>query len=143
MTTLLLLLALACTEKAPPDPSTEAPVPGSDGTEAARTGLEDGEPPAGTARTPAEMYAECRDRVEGPEQAGECTTDADCAQAGCGQEVCTTGKMAAEVMTTCEMRLCFEVLDTCGCREGTCSWALKAEAPPPRPRLTTPDDVPQ
>lgn len=79
--------------------------------------------------TPASLYASCRDRVEGPEADGECETDADCKTAGCGGEVCTTVAEAANVMTTCDAKLCFSVLETCGCVEGRCSWALKDAIP--------------
>lgn len=82
------------------------------------------------ALSPASLYAECRDRVEGREKDGECATDADCAKAGCSSEVCVTATLAPEVMTTCEARPCFAVLDTCGCVEGRCSWSLAQELPP-------------
>jgi eight-cysteine-cluster-containing protein len=149
MRALLLFALLACTtEKAPPESPSDAPseqpatepVATEPGGEAPQAG---GEPTGNAPKTPQELYAECKDRVEGPETAGECKTDADCARAGCGQEVCTTGKMAAEVMTTCEMRLCFDVLDTCGCHDGVCSWALKAEVPSPGRKLPAPGDMPQ
>ncbi len=78
---------------------------------------------------PAALYAECRDRVEGREKDGECSTDADCAPAGCSGEVCVTKTLAPEVMTTCEQRPCFTVLDTCGCVEGRCSWSVVEEMP--------------
>lgn len=81
------------------------------------------------APTPASLYAECEQRVENPQAAGECTADADCAKAGCGSEVCTTMAAAAQVMTTCEDKLCFKVLDTCGCHDGQCTWTLKDEVP--------------
>lgn len=101
--------------------------------------------PAGA--TPAALYASCKDRVEKPEAAGECATDADCAPVGCGKEVCTAAKSGGDVMTTCEDRPCFQVLDHCGCQQGTCTWSLKAEAPaaaplpaslPPTPPPTAP-----
>lgn len=85
----------------------------------------------------ATLYAQCRDRVEGVGAPGECTTDADCARAGCSQEVCVTRAAAAEVMTTCEVLPCFRVLDACGCHDGTCSWTIKETALVPAP-LTLP-----
>lgn len=101
---------------------------------------EEGDAPAGeggegaggdakAAPTPASLYEECKDRVEQPQADGECTTDADCVRAGCGSEVCTTTAAAGDIMTTCEDRLCFHVLDTCGCHDGVCSWTLKDEVP--------------
>ena len=95
----------------------------------------DAEPaPAPAERaTPTALYEQCHDRLELPEAAGECTTDADCGSVGCGKEVCTTTKAGAEVMSTCEDRPCFKVLDACGCHEGKCTWTLKAEAPATAP----------
>ncbi|MBW2255419.1 MAG: eight-cysteine-cluster domain-containing protein, partial [Deltaproteobacteria bacterium] len=58
---------------------------------------------------------------------GECNSDADCASTGCGREVCTTA--TADVMTTCEIRQCFSILDSCGCVKGRCTWSLKDEVP--------------
>lgn len=83
--------------------------------------------------SPEELYETCKDRVEQPEQDGECTTDDECARSGCGREVCTTLTAAREIMTTCEKRMCFDALDQCGCNDGRCSWSLKAaeEMPPP------------
>jgi hypothetical protein len=54
------------------------------------------------AMTAAELYASCRDRLEMPEAPAECKTDADCGTGGCGKEVCTTTKGAADMNTTCE-----------------------------------------
>ena len=82
------------------------------------------------AATSADMYEQCRVRVEGRESAGECATDADCAAVGCSGEVCVSKTMAAGLATTCEVLPCFAVLDTCGCSAGVCSWALK-DAPDP------------
>lgn len=92
--------------------------------------------------TPESLYGACRERVEGVETAGECTTDADCAKVGCSQEVCVPAKLAGEIMTTCEVLPCFKALDTCGCNAGVCSWSLKSELPglpgrlplPPKPQ---------
>jgi len=81
-------------------------------------------PPAEGLPTPEALYAECQTRVENPQQDAECTTDADCAKGGCSGEVCTTKEAVAGLTTTCEDKLCFKVLDTCGCVEGVCSWAL-------------------
>lgn len=81
--------------------------------------------------TPASLYAQCQDRVEQPQKKGECSADTDCAAVGCGKEVCTVA--TAEIMTTCEERPCFAVLDACGCHEGACTWTLKDEVPPMKP----------
>jgi eight-cysteine-cluster-containing protein len=89
-------------------------------------------PPAEVApvsASPEGLYAECRDRVEGPEAAGECAADADCGRTGCGSEVCTTSAEVANVMTTCEDRPCFAVLDTCGCHDGRCTWTVRPAGP--------------
>ncbi len=73
---------------------------------------------------PKVLYADCKERVEGPEADGECTADADCTRAGCAQEVCLPAAQAAELMTTCEDKLCYQALDACGCHEGRCTWTL-------------------
>ena len=135
-----LLLIVSCGQKNPtPDvqdgpPSeqaVEAPAPSPDGAPEAADGSEGAEDAAAAAQvTPASLYEECRGRVEGRETAGECETDADCQSAGCSQEVCTTKALAAEVMSTCEVRPCFSVLDTCGCNDGVCAWSLKDTVPP-------------
>jgi eight-cysteine-cluster-containing protein len=84
------------------------------------------------------LYAACKDRVENPQEAGECTADADCARTGCGSEVCTTSAAAKGFMTTCDARYCYQVLDTCGCHEGVCSWTLKDPGPKPPPNRLPP-----
>ena len=96
-------------------------------------------PPATVDRAgdPAALYAACRDRVEGPEQDGECTTDDDCAAAGCSGEVCLAAARAEGLTTTCEVLPCFAVLDACGCHEGRCTWTLGERGGPdpvPRPK---------
>ena len=101
-------------EESPPDP---APVP---------------------KPTKQSLYAECQDRVESPQAEGECKTDADCTKAGCASEVCTTTAAAKELMTTCDMRYCYQVLDTCGCHDGQCTWTLKDPGPAPPPNRLPP-----
>jgi eight-cysteine-cluster-containing protein len=79
--------------------------------------------------TPEELYAKCKDRMENPEEAGECKVDADCASAGCNQEVCTTVAKSKEWNTACDQQPCFQVADACGCHDGKCTWTLKKEVP--------------
>ncbi len=86
---------------------------------------------AAPAGSPVELAASCEARTEQPEVAGECTTDADCARAGCSSEVCTAAASAGDVMTTCEVQPCFSVLDTCGCVEGRCRWSIRDTLPEP------------
>lgn len=82
------------------------------------------QPPSASA---AELYAECREAVEGPTEAGECSADADCEAVGCSGEMCVTKEVAAAgIMSPCVERPCHAVLDTCGCVEGTCRWSLKS-----------------
>ncbi len=91
--------------------------------------------------TPEALYARCRDRVEGPEREGECTTDAECATAGCSSEVCLPAVRVPEIMTTCEVLPCFAVLGACGCREGRCTWTL-GDAPGGLPLPRIPRELP-
>ena len=85
--------------------------------------------PAEPKVTPAELYEQCKDRMENPQADGACKVDADCASAGCGQEVCTTVAQSKTWNTTCEDKACFKVADSCGCHDGKCTWTLKAEVP--------------
>ncbi len=136
---LLLAFALGCAKgtepgaDAPP-PSPEAAVeasPAPPATPVAPIMLGEagpgGEPtvlvPAPTDPTAADLA--CRQRVEGTSTDGECKVDADCARAGCSQEVCVTATVAPTLNTTCEKLPCFAELDTCGCVSGTCSWTWK------------------
>lgn len=131
---LVATLAAACGRTGARPQAPEASASGSASTVAAP------EPPADpvpvAAPTPASLYAECLERVEGVGAAGECASDADCQKAGCGAEVCTTVAAAKDVTTTCENKPCFAVLDACGCHEGQCTWSLKAEVPVPAPGST-------
>lgn len=84
--------------------------------------------------TPRALYAACRDRVELPEAAGECSSDADCVRAGCGSELCVSAAAAKDLVGTCELPDCLSVLDSCGCNQGLCTWTLKLPvAPKPLP----------
>ncbi len=85
--------------------------------------------------TPQMLYDQCKDRLEGPEEDGECSTDADCGTAGCSQEVCVAAAKKSEIMTTCEILPCFAAKDTCGCHEGRCTWTLVEELQPVLPRI--------
>ncbi len=79
---------------------------------------------------PQRMYADCRERVEGPSTSGECTADAGCATAGCGGELCVSASAAASgISTTCEQRPCFQALDRCTCQSGQCTWTVKSSLP--------------
>lgn len=72
------------------------------------------------------LYAACQERVEGPESPGECAQDSDCVPAGCSLELCVAEAQAEEAFSSCETRLCFSVLERCGCQEGLCRWSVKA-----------------
>lgn len=78
----------------------------------------------GQESDPAALYEQCRVRVEGVSEPGECATDADCARAGCSSEVCVATARKAESVTTCEILPCFDVLSSCGCVEGVCAWSV-------------------
>lgn len=135
-----LLLTLACSKDVVPEgtpteiaaptetpaaPEATPPVEGTPTSGSPTTGIKPSNP--GTAKTSAELYAECRDRVELPEVAGECKSDADCATTGCGSEICTAKASVEGLMTTCEDRPCFAALDVCGCQNGRCDWSLASE----------------
>jgi eight-cysteine-cluster-containing protein len=81
--------------------------------------------------SPEALYEGCKDRMENPQEAGECKADTDCAAAGCNHEVCTTVAKSKEWNTACDQQPCFKVADTCGCHDGLCTWTLKKEAPAP------------
>jgi eight-cysteine-cluster-containing protein len=70
------------------------------------------------------LYEGCRERVEGTESDGECASDADCARTGCSAELCVAKKGAEGVVSTCEARPCFQVLEACACRSGRCRWVV-------------------
>ena len=98
-----------------------------------------------------DLYEGCRERVEYIETPGECTTDDDCMRGGCSREVCAPAATITEIMTTCEIRLCYHVLDSCGCNEGLCQWSIHPDGkevpvwpfkgrPAPSEPEQTPDD---
>ena len=121
---MIWLFLLACaTERTPaPPPQT---LSGSTETTPTTTVVE-----SPTPQDAASLYNACMQRVEGTQTAGECTTDADCAIAGCSREVCVPAAKAGEIITTCEVLPCFSVLSACGCKEGLCSWTVAEGARP-------------
>lgn len=125
---LLWILALACTTP-PAEPYADVDGPAPFVAPVERPGLPS-PVDATPAPDPATLYADCRDRIELPEDDGECTADADCATSGCGSEVCLPASRQGEVMTTCEERLCFRAVDACTCQAGRCQWTLKDAVPP-------------
>jgi eight-cysteine-cluster-containing protein len=128
MARFMLVLLVGCAGKGTADPAKDE-VAKDAVTDQAPEPEPAPEPPPVPTATPAALYAECEQRVEGPQKDAECTTDADCGTAGCGNEVCTSTAEKANVMTTCEDKLCFKILDACGCHEGECTWTLKSEVP--------------
>ena len=124
--TLWILLATACVQR----PSTVAAVPEAVPVDrepvAAATGSGSG---FAGAFDPQALYEGCRERVEGTETDGECTADADCVKTGCSSELCIAKSAAAGVMSTCEMRTCFQVLESCTCQQGHCRWVVGAHKP--------------
>lgn len=138
--------ATAPSERAAPDEDAgpdDGAEPGDDETIPVRREIpEDAEspPPGDAPETPpmttepkvtvASLYSACRDRVEEPEADGECSSDDDCMATGCSREMCVTTAAAEGIMSTCEDRRCFDVLDACGCVEGRCTWSLKDHVPP-------------
>lgn len=100
----------------------------------ARLPLEDPGPETLAPGAPATLYAACEARVEEPEARGECVQDADCVRQGCGGERCVAAS-AEPMLSTCEDRPCFHVLDRCGCAESRCRWTLKDALPQGKLRL--------
>ena len=127
----LLFMALACAKDVPSQPQPVDPVETVEKVEISNDApplklLQPLKTPNPITDNPESLYETCRVRVEGSSESGECKTDADCATAGCSSEVCVSKATAASGLnTTCEVLPCFSVLDSCGCIEGTCSWALK------------------
>ncbi len=79
---------------------------------------------SGAAPDPQSLYEGCRERVEGTETDHECTADADCVKTGCSSELCIAKSVAEGVMSTCEVRTCFQILESCTCQEGRCRWVV-------------------
>lgn len=60
---------------------------------------------------------------------GECTSDLDCARAGCSSQLCLPASQANGTMTTCEYVPEYACLaqTTCGCIGGSCGWRQTPE----------------
>jgi eight-cysteine-cluster-containing protein len=113
---LITLSFLGCST--PSEPQSPSPEPAPPPVDPAAS-------PASTA-DPQALYDACGPAVEGPGEAGECSTDADCAAIGCSRELCVSQATAASgISTACIERPCHAVLDACGCVDGQCSWSLK------------------
>ena len=124
--------AVGADKDAPPDADEAQATEPSAPPEASAAGTEPASTEPGTvAADPAvqALYQQCLARVEGRETDNECTADADCVAAGCSTEICTTKEAAEGMMSTCENRPCFAVLDACGCNAGRCQWSLKESLP--------------
>lgn len=139
MSALLVVLLVGCARLGP-SPEAAGPPVAPVVTPVAGPVTAPAPPPEGAAPAnpaifaPRALYAACRDRVELPEAAGECSVDADCVRAGCGGDVCVTTQAAKDLVTTCDVPDCASVLDSCGCHEGLCTWTLKLPvAPKPLP----------
>lgn len=127
---LSFLIALGCAGGPSASPAPAGPPP-SLGAAAEPGSAEGAAAAAASGPDPQAMYADCRERVEGPGAAGECASDLDCAAAGCGGELCVAAATAAAgISTTCEQRPCFQALDRCACQAGQCSWTVKTSLPP-------------
>jgi eight-cysteine-cluster-containing protein len=135
---LALLLACAGTRAVdvPPAPaSPERAAVSADVEPGATLPVADGGPVDVPVTDPAALYVQCRERVEGVSVPGECVSDADCARAGCSSEVCVAAARKAEAVTTCEILPCFDVLASCGCVDGQCSWTVGPPAARTRVQL--------
>ena len=54
----------------------------------------------------------------------ECSTDSECAPAGCSGQICASGEKAKEIITTCEYKEEYSCLKltSCGCVNNKCAW---------------------
>ena len=126
---LTFLLLGACVQRPTAVATTSEPASGGRETVAAVAGSGSGS--GGPSLDPQSLYDGCRERVEGTETDQECTADADCVSTGCSSELCIAKSAAAGVMSTCEVRTCFQVLESCTCQEGHCRWVVGARKPAP------------
>lgn len=120
---LALWIGSGCARTLGPAASGEPPPEAERAVASAAPGI-----PAPLEVSAAGLYEGCRERVEGPSTLGECATDADCGSTGCSQEVCVATSVGP-VTTTCEILPCFQVLESCHCNEGLCSWTLSDAVP--------------
>ena len=127
--TLWVLLSTDCVQRPSTVPGAPEAAPAERGTVAAAPGSGSGVD--GAPLDPQSLYEGCRDRVEGTETDRECAQDADCVKTGCSSELCIAKSAAAGVMSTCEVRTCFQVLESCTCQQGHCRWVVGARKPAP------------
>jgi len=127
--TLWILLLAACVQRPSTVSVVPEAVPAERETVAAAPGSGSGF--GGAPFDPQSLYEGCRERVEGTETDRECAVDGDCVQTGCSSELCIAKSAAAGVMSTCEVRTCFQVLESCTCQEGHCRWVVGARKPTP------------
>ncbi|MBI2508057.1 eight-cysteine-cluster domain-containing protein [Candidatus Woesearchaeota archaeon] len=54
----------------------------------------------------------------------ECTSDSECAPAGCSGQICAPAEKTSEIITTCEYREEYSCLKltSCGCVDNKCAW---------------------
>jgi len=54
----------------------------------------------------------------------ECSSDSDCAAAGCSSQLCVGADKASGIITTCEYKEEYSCLKltSCGCINNKCSW---------------------
>ncbi|MEM6927645.1 MAG: hypothetical protein AAF602_12000 [Myxococcota bacterium] len=123
---MMLWWLAACSAKPGAPAAPDTPVPGP--APVAEPAPAPAPTPTPVAADPAALYAECRDRVESPQSSGECEADGDCQTSGCSNELCIA-KSAGQMMSACDMRPCFEVLEACGCHDGQCTWTVADAAP--------------
>ena len=58
-----------------------------------------------------------------------CSTDVDCATAGCSGQLCVNAQHGKDIVTTCEYRSAYDCLKltSCGCSESVCQFAKTEE----------------
>ena len=127
--TLSILLLSACVQRPSTVPVASEAVPMEREPVAAAPGSGPGL--GGAPSDPQSLYEGCRERVEGTETDGECVADADCVKTGCSGELCIAKSAAEGVKSTCEVRTCFQVLESCTCQGGHCRWVVGVRKPAP------------
>ncbi len=78
------------------------------------------------------LISACTTNQEQPpmeNKSGECSSDADCAKAGCSGQLCVPEGSASGTITTCEYKEEYDCrkLTSCGCAQGRCAWAATSE----------------